>query len=383
MKVLFYFLGLVGLLGLTLSCGTQKVKNLTVGEVWTAEPNWTGSFQGLAEGLSALLPITTNSQEFENAERRPYLIKRIERLSEISSTAKHGLSPVRPDPRFTLIGNFLPQAFQNTLAMSNLDRIDLARHSLLQITATCIECHQRSSQGPNLASPDFDRYLIQQRPLDKAEYYLAVRKFDLAREALGQVISSADEAANFFEVDRAIRYLMGIAVQFQMSSDLAEKDLQQVGADTRLPFYLRHNMNAWTEAIREWKIEKPVPLNFEYVESLIEKGAKAQAGFADRGGDIYFFRSIHHLHQLIAGQSEAEAQAPLLFLLGTAYEAIRDLGVWRSHELYFEACVRKLPKSSWSQKCFERLQHNWQENWGLDVPPSIMQRMEELRLLSI
>lgn len=371
------------LLGLTLSCGSQKAKNSTAGELWTADPNWIGNFRGLSEGLSVLLPVTTNSQEFDNADRRAQLIKHLEKLAEISIAAKHASNPVALDPRFAVIANFLPQSFQNILEMIKADRIDFARYSLLQISATCIECHQRAGQGPNLRSPEFERALLHLRPLQKAEYFLAIRNFNLAIEALGQVVASSDEAANFFEVDRAIRYLLGIAVQFNISSDEAEKVLKQVGASTRLPFYLRHNMNAWTDAIRDWKNEKPVPLNLEYVEGLIEKGAKAQAGFADRGGDVYYFRSIHHLHQLMDGQHEAQEQAPLLFFLGTSYEAIRDLDVWRSHELYFEACIRLLPKSTWSAKCFERLQQNWQESWGLDVPPSIKQRMDELNLLSI
>lgn len=348
--------------------------------------NWNESMLGLREGLTQLLPVVANPQEFSKPENRSGLSVRVEKLAQIARKVQHSPIVQKSDPSLAFLSKNLVDEFDRAAVALRLGRPDFARFSLLHVTSSCIECHTRTSAGPSFQTESLDKAILAMKPLARAEYFLSVREFDRAQIELDVVIGNSGEGVNYFDVDRAIRYSLAIAVKYEDSPERAAAVLDKISAVPRLPFYLRHNVTSWIESVKEWKAEKGQAKTLDFAEKLIDKGRRAQFGFSDRGGDIYFFRAAGLLHGLVASLEGTDEYGHALYLLGLTYEASRDLAVWQVHENYFEACIRRAPRTQWSEKCYARLRESWEVGYsgseGLGLPADVKARLDELRGLA-
>lgn len=341
---------------------------------------------GLREGLTQILPVVVDPNEFAKSENRAGLTARVDRLAQIARKVQHHPITQRADPSLAFLSKNLVDEFDRASVALRLKRADFARFTLLHVTSSCIECHTRTAAGPGFQTETLDKTILAMKPLARAEYFLAIRDFERAQIELDVVIGNSGEGVNYFDVDRAIRYALAIAVKYQDSPERAGALLDKISAVPRLPFYLRHNVAAWVESVKDWRAEKGAAKTLDFAEKLIEKGRRAQFGFSDRGGDIYFFRAAGLLHALVGALEGTEDYGRGLYLLGLAYEESRDLAVWQVHENYFESCIRRAPRTAWSEKCYTRLRESWEVGYsgseGLGLPADVKASLAELRALA-
>ena len=387
----FSFLGIF-LISILLSCKSKEpvVENK---EPQRASENLSTPMSGFKAGISNLLPLITSPNDFIKQENRNSLLNTIEQLILNVRSLNHSPVISSIDPSLNYISKELESDLENSLMSVRLQRLDYARYRLMHIVSYCVECHTRTNLGPSFHSENFEKRLVELKPLQRAEFLISIRDFDKALEELEKATKENGVETNYFDLDRAIRYSLAISIKYKRSADLSSKIIQKVSAGGRLPFYLRHNVAAWNEAIKDWQTEKPTIIDLDYVDRLMEKAKKAQFGFSDRGGDIYYLRAISILHQILEqqiskaeGAEKNETLGKIFFYLGTCYEATRDLAVWQLHEKYFETCIHKSPGTVWAEKCYlqykESLEVGYSGSNGLDIPTDVQKKIEELKSLS-
>jgi hypothetical protein len=203
--------------------------------------------------------------------------------------------------------------------------------------------------------------------------------------------SELKSGKNMFNLDRAVRYALSTAVKFQNNPKKSLALVKILTDSPSTPFYLKQNALAWLDAIHNWMKEKPGKLktNLQILNrsrELVKKGQQLQAT-SDRAGDVYFMRALSDLHALMTRDLKKSEQGEVLYLIGVSYESVHDLSVWSLHENYYESCVRRVPHTKWSSKCYRRLEESvylgFTGSSGVRVPQDALEKLHELQLLAL
>jgi hypothetical protein len=189
-----------------------------------------------------------------------------------------------------------------------------------------------------------------------------------------------------------VRYALSISIKYQRDPKKSLEVAKLIEDSDRSPFYLRQSAKAWDQAIRAWMKEKPVKDSkvddlLKNSEQLVKEGRNFQMGLADRGGDIFFLRALSNLHLVLAHDLNKDQLGEALYLTGSSYEAVRDLSIWSLHEDYYDSCIRQVPHTKWSEKCFSKLEESiyfgYTGSSGLRLPIDMQVKLEELKKLAL
>ena len=73
----------------------------------------------------------------------------------------------------------------------------------------------------------------------------------------------------------------------------------------------------------------------------------------------------------------------ILYLLGQSYEVTRDLATWTLHESVYETCISKVPKSEWSNRCYQAYERSiyvgYTGSRGTYIPEEVEQKLKQLK----
>ena len=168
--------------------------------------------------------------------------------------------------------------------------------------------------------------------------------------------------------------------------------VELINKSDEAPYYLKQNAVLWKTSIQDWMKEKNQKNRstkdiLRKSETLVKQGTSYQEDSSDRGGEIYFLRALSDLHLILAGALEKPELGEALYLTGRSYEAVKDLSIWTLHENYYESCIRSVPHSDWSGKCYKRLEESillgYTGSAGVSIPPDVQSRLEEYKKLAL
>jgi hypothetical protein len=359
----------------------------------TTNPNtFNGSMKDLQEILTTLLPKIVDINQYNAPENKKLIQDDVKKLILLSKNVSHSPSVSLKDPSVT----FISQAFTEDLMKIDeslaLGKRDFARYNLMNLPAYCIECHTRTSTGPSFRSPALDSALKKMSGLERGEYLLATRQFDAALKEFSNFIDERLSKKNdFFSLDKAVRHALSITVKYLKDPKKSLVIAEKVKNSKATPYYLRQNAVGWETAIQDWMKEKSPEDNtvaaiLKRCREWITKAQQMSVGLVDRGGDIYFLRALSDLHQVLTSKLTPDQLGEALYLTGLSYEAVKDLPPSSLHEDYYESCVRKVPHSSWSAKCFKRYEESvyfgYTGSSGVRLPEDEAKRLEVLRGLA-
>jgi len=363
-----------------------------------SDPALTASMQGLKNNLSHLLPIVINQKKFNLTENQQTISDEIKNLYQISKAVVHTKSVQQTDPSLRFISTAFSEDLKRASDSFEAGQKEYARYTIMNTTAYCIECHTRTSSGPEFSTPELEKSLVDLKKIEKAEYHLATRQFDQALiEFESAIHENLQDKGNLFDLDKAVRHSLAITIRFQKNADKAKKIVQLIKNSNKAPYFLKQSANAWDLSIQKWQKEKPVKLNLKkssglseaikFVQGLVDQGRKSQYGIADRGGDIYFLRALSDLHLILVEDLKLEQLGQALYLTAVSYEAIRDLSLWSLHESYYESCIRQVPHSKWSAMCYQNLEESiyfgYTGSGGIQIPLDVQMKLNELHKLAI
>lgn len=353
---------------------------------------FSGNMQELQETLTRLLPLAVDVEQYNAPQNKKRIEKDVKRLLVLSKNVIHSPAATLKDPSIV----FISRAFQDDIERIDeslaLGKRDFARHSLMNLTAYCIDCHTRTATGPSFRSPALEQSLKKLKPLEKGEFLLATRQFDAALQEFSKVIDAKlKEGSDFADLEKAVRYSLAVTVKYLKDPARSLAVIEKIKKARKAPYYLKQNAAGWETAIRDWAKEpepenNSVPAVLKRVREWISKGQQMQVGMVDRGGDIYFLRALSDLHLILVSQLTPDQLGEALFLTGLSYEATKDLGISNLHENYYESCIRRVPQSSWAKKCFKRYQESvyfgYTGSSGVRLPEDVAKKMDRLKSLA-
>lgn len=386
MKKIILSLGLLGLLG----CQSQPAKNPTAGSSSSTENSnqslnlksgagkspeaagsgsWTVQMRSLDQQISELLPMAFDSQAFRDSKNEQSIKNSLQKLNETAKAIQHSPMQTLQDPSL----NFISYDFHEQVKLVQESFIegkkDFARYELIKTTNYCIECHTRTTTGPSFGSEKFQNQIQKLKPLDKAEYMTATRRFDQALELYMEYFKGPKPAGQpAFQAEKAALQALAISVRFQESPEKAMKLAKAVQGSVHAPYYLSLAAQNWDRDIQVWKKEistnkklsaanrdgnKP---NLGIEKGWIEKSQLKRFEHGGLGGEVYALRAISNLNLLLPKIKKKEDRAEAFYLLGQAYLA----SVFSEHanvgEKYLESCIRSFPKTPWAKKCYQKLE---------------------------
>jgi hypothetical protein len=359
-----------------------------------AEPGtFAGRMQELQETMTRLLPVVADPAQYNAPENKKNIEKDVKRLVILSKNVRHSDSTSAKDPSIDFISKAFTEDLQRIDESLAIGKRDFARYGLMNVTAYCIECHTRTSTGPSFRSPALEQTLSKLSGLERGEFLLATRQFDAALSEFSNLIDARlKQKDDYLVLDKAVRYSLSVTVKYMKDPRKSLAIVEKLKKASGVPFYLKQNVLGWETAIKDWMKEPAlkdgsVEALLKRVRQWVQKAQTLQVGMVDRGGDIYFFRALSDLHLILASKLNADQTGESLFLTGYSYESVRDLSTYSLHENYYETCIRKVPHSKWSQRCYKNLEESiyfgFTGSSGVRLPEDEMIHLQELKKLAL
>lgn len=354
------------------------------------DPNLNASMQNLKLQMDLLLPTLLNAREFRAPENQASIAARLRTLERVSNNVTH--STAIKDENATLA--FLSKGFHDDIRRSReafeQGKKDYARTSLLNTGAYCIECHTRTNSGPSFQTNEFQQSLTLLQPLDRAEYLVATRQFDAALKDLDQVLKGGiKEGVTVFDLEKAAHMALQITVRFQNDPAKGLAIIDDILQAPNVPFNMKTNAQLWKAGLQNWKKEKKREVRDPLKKSreLVDHALKKQKGRDDRASDVEMMRVQSLLYPVLNTEKKPARAGEALYLMGQAYESVRDLSLSSLHEEYYEACIRKVPHSEWSKRCFKKFEEStligYSGSGGTSIPADVQGKLKELKDLAL
>jgi hypothetical protein len=365
----------VGILAVIASCQKTFLKQNTPP---SPSEDLKVSMSHLRYELDQTLPYLLNPKEFHNPKNTDLIKERMSAISKISNIVTHESAVKNHDP----VLNFLAIGFKDEINRSveafNQGHREYARMNMLNVSGYCIECHTRTHSGPSLDMTSVESSWPKMRLIDQLDYLVATRQFQKARTLANSITSKGlTENVNVFDLDRAARLGLLITVRYEQNPNNALQLIDGLLKSPRLPFYLKSAATAWRKQVVAWQSNS---------KQKMEPLAQARILAKHTQNEIDMLRIQALLNPTINEKMNPEVMGESLYLLGLSYEVTKDIAMWSLHENYFEACIRKLPKSKWANQCYEALEKNiyfgYTGSRGTFIPDEVEQKLKELKKMT-
>lgn len=347
---------------------------------------WSTSMQELSGELKDILPFIYSEVEFRDEKNREKIQVGVLKLSKTS----HNISPELGDK---VAGD--DPIIQHSLASLSKD-IDLAYQTynegnfefsnglLKESLRHCFRCHTRANIGPEFKGLNMNFSGLRISPIEKAEVYVALRQYDSALQLLQGNITSG---INFYEQpyvqERALERYLALMVRVKKDYLKSIQTLDQFLDKANLPFYLVENVKAWKKSLVFWQKRK---MDYKAANQMLKRATQLQEDISFQAGMVEYLLATQILHSTLAEQKNPSDKAKVYSQLGSAYEALIDLGYWSLPEVYYEACVDMVPNTKLAQSCFRDFERNvvlgYSGSAGVFIPKEERDKIKKLRTVA-
>lgn len=267
--------------------------------------------------------------------------------------------------------------------------------ALRWLTANCLACHSKlpTGDGPALAGAFLDDERIARLPLEeRVRLEVVSRRFDRALAGYESLLASTgSEPAEVFFMGAFEEYLK-ICLRVKGDTARATATLEAFARRRDVPLYLSEYVRTWLAAIKSQALSPDGGDVLARARTLIEQGVAVQIYPGDRRGLVPFIAASGLLHRYLnppagAAPIEAPGKCHAYYLLGLAETGISRLSWISEVEYFLETSIRTCPGTALSREAYialeERILTSYSGSSGLDVPPDIEGRLEELERLAI
>lgn len=357
--------------------------------VQAQSPEWRKKMGELYRVLSELMPDITSDQRFNAPENHRRIEKNAQKLAEFShGMGQKGGKADDADPSVAMIGGLFQSETDRAYRELKRGNRGYARSILRSVPTFCIGCHTRSGSGPQfdkLPSPSFEGF----SPIEKAQFFAATRQFDSALDQFQSIIADPRAAeGRQLEWERSVRHALAIAVRVKNDPAQAQTIIDRVIAAPNAPQFMKEDALKWRQTVQDWQKEGRRETPTEeglYAEAtrLLSKALQMQKYPADRAAEVLYLRLTATVHELLRLYPNGKHAGEGLLLLGVSYEALRDLDLWSLHEMYYAACIQKVPHTPVAQNCYARLEQSlfvgYSGSGGSSLPEDVRVRLAKLR----
>ncbi len=350
---------------------------------------WSGQMQNMSEDMRKLIPYMYNRQAYSDPSNEKMISQALGDLSHASHKIPEemGKKFLGEDPILEYSLDNLQSDLNRAKSSFEKGQKEYSRSVLKASAAHCIRCHTLTEVGSDARWELSDFKSLELNPEEKLELLVAARKYDQAFQYVEGVITKpgvvSDNPSLFENLLR--KYLV-------LSLRLGKKDFNQTTADLNrvlenktMPPYLEKQVKAWRDSLATASKNQGEKNFIKAAEKRIAKAKRLQEFAYDHAGDVEYILATDLLHEGLRLDVNRSKQSQIYYLLGLCYEVLGDLGSYNLHETYFEACVRKSPKTKLAQSCYDRLESSLIQGYsgtaGLSLPSEERARLERLKEL--
>lgn len=359
-------------------------------EAEKSNETWRAEMQVMKATLSELLPFATNTEAFNSPENAMKIQGYLQKLSAGAKTLTqfHGQIKIQ-DPTV----GFVAQSFENNMASIEESilkgRRDYARFLILNTMSYCIECHTRTSSGPQFFGPESNKTTLSLNPIEKVEYFISTRQFKDALQTIEDTLKQNADTS-IFNNEKLIRYGITLTVKYFQDPAAALKILKLASATKNVPFFLKRDIKSWQGALNDWKKEKEsssISGKIEQSKNFINKAEAVNDKLNSlHAGDVWLLRANGLLTGLFSEELTKEQKTKVLFLIGESYRLLPEHLFWTLHESYYEACIRTSPHTLQAEQCYDAYEDSILQGYtgssGTYIPENLQQNLKTLKKLA-
>lgn len=377
---------LLALVGLV-ACETQTKKE--------AQPvaGWSGPMQVMALDVRNLLPYLYDAHSYRDPKNKDAIRRH---LLEFAQAADHikpemGRKILGDDPLIDYSLKNLKEDLNRAVYSFQNGQTEYSRMVAKSSLGHCFRCHSVTQPGATTTWNLDHLDSLNLAPLEKADLFVATRKFDKALVHMEGFLAKPDfSRPNGFDFENLLRRYLALVIRVEKDPKRALARMEKVGTTEDTPHYLIDLMARWRQSLKNWANEKRVVIRnsqelFREVEKRFATAEKIQGYDKDRAGDVEYLRATALLHEGMKLVKSPKDQARALYLLGRSYEVLDELGSWNLHETYYEACLHKEPKSPMAKRCYSRLEASlymgYSGSSGTNLPIEERERLKRLKAL--
>lgn len=355
--------------------------------------SWNAKMQGLYQTLTELITDTSSDRRFGDPKLKSKINTNADKIAKLAhQLGEKATKSPDLDPTLVMIGGILAEEAREAAdALKNGNR-EYARSILRTIPSYCIACHTRNSSGPQFKELALEPTDPSLTPTERGEFFAATRQFDRALGEFDKVIRDQKVASEDHWIwKRTVEQALAVAVRSKNDPKIAEIIVDAVIATKNTPEYIRADAKLWKKSIQAWMKEKPLEVRDEgalrtEAMRLMARAKELQQFMMDRSADIDYLRASAATHDLLQVAKDSRTIADGLFMAGLSYEVLNPLKRDDIHQIYYAACVHKLPHTELSELCYRRYEENvilgYTGSGGTSVPSSVRERMRKLETLS-
>lgn len=359
-------------------------------------PEATGNMREVFNALMNLQTYLVSESRFSDPKNRAVISKDLKTLNLVSHTFPKKM--MDEEPGLAAIAKLYSDYVHDTQSYFKNGNYEFSRNRLRTVTSFCFHCHTRVTSEKSFT--DFQNRIekSQLTAFEKAEIAASTRQFDKALAQYRELLSTAPKNEwGVIEYTRALRHAVSISVRVKRDPKLTQEILDQVTQQKELPEFVQEYVASWKKEVAAWIAEKKQMEERQEEEpkgskaiakgrALIEKASSIQSFPADENADISLLRATHYLHEALDDKPKSQDRAEALYLLGMAYQVLQDPMLWELDTIYYESCVREVPHTALSKKCYrrysDRIYFGYTGSGGTFIPEPELKKLVELRKLS-
>jgi soluble cytochrome b562 len=336
----------------------------------------------LSENHSSIVHLVSDPKEFYNPKNTPFLRRKTNDMVVAAVEMTKDATAPNANPIIDFTTQAFSQELQHASQLLEAGQLEAARFSLSNIGNYCVSCHSRADRGSVNFPLPWATNLSKLSSLQKANFYLANRQYELAHQETEKIIQDSVlmvQDPNGWML--LIQKDLSVILRVQNDLPRAEKLVATALKNRKLLDYMKYDIQAWSETLKAWKLEDIQKAkgskNITFVTKLITK-AKTPKYAVGQAGLILYLRASAILHELMEVSKDKSNYGLVLYYAGISAEALKNIDVWKLGEHYFEVCIESSPYSIVAQNCYQQLENLTLSSYpNMKLIPDLEKRLQK------
>jgi hypothetical protein len=371
------------------------VLTMVVSFAWaaSAEKDWKGKMSELSTALSDTIPYLYPAPSKDPKA----LAAKVKKIYDITKTLDnrldHGVKMPDADPALPYIASLLRRDIERAYQSLQEGHEDYAKGVIRNSVSYCIACHTRTKTGTEFPLiKAFEKPLKKASWIEKIEFQAASRQFDpVLTEVMKELKNKGTAGISSLDLERASRIALSIAVRVKQDPERASMLAQSILDSPSVNPYMKEGAKVWQNDIREWQFEKSKKFKSDQelmleAHKLLKKVNEADDYPPGGHSEVRLLRASLLMHELLRLYPKSPYIAEAFYVIGLAYDALRDLGLWSLHEMYFLACIDKVPNTPQAMQCYKKYEESitlgYTGSSGVHVPAAVKKHLDSVKAMA-
>lgn len=353
--------------------------------------SWALEMKNIENQMLYLLEKTADVEKFKSARASSKEVDKIKHSFEVLKHKAELLESksLQPDKDPTL--SISARIFKNNVHLASdsffTENYDFSKATLHSALGQCVQCHTRLEYGPQFQKEKWNGVFDKVGVVDQIQLSLATRNYQLAEKKIDEFLRGQLKASSIFDWQDVVNLGFVLHVRFNNDSVKTKKLLNLIDASSHIPPAIKRNITYWQQSTTDWESQRNDKITLKSVDQWIKKGDQLNTQSRAEGGMIYYLRASRWLHENIAFTSNDKTKnAEILYRLGLVNSVFRTTLSQSMYEDYFELCIKDVPHTELSKKCYAQLEKNLTQRYTgrleKELPFDIKTRLSELSILA-